>query len=257
MARTVLITGGSSGIGRAMVHAFVAQGDHVIFTYHAGKQRAQEVVEAAGSEHVRALPLDQGDHASVMALVASLDRPVDVLINNAALGTKTVERYVEGRAAQDEALLRVNAVGPLWLTDALLPGMLERGHGTIINISSVGGGIASFPGFRLADIMSKAALAAMTRQLAATLAHEPVDVFAICPGATETAMFEASTLDPLSPEERERFEARLPRGRLITPDEIAALAVFLASDAAPVLHGAVLDASLGLGVHPGAITGEH
>ncbi|HEV2450728.1 MAG TPA: SDR family oxidoreductase [Streptosporangiaceae bacterium] len=145
-------------------------------------------------------------------------------------------------------------MGPLWLTGQLLPGMLDRGYGKIVNISSVGGGVTQYPGFRLADGMSKAALAYFSRQLSAELAQAPVDVFAVCPGAVETSMFEASTLGTLSDAQRAQFVSRLPKSRLIQPEEIAELVWWLCGDDARVLHGAVLDASLGLGVHPGLLT---
>jgi NAD(P)-dependent dehydrogenase (short-subunit alcohol dehydrogenase family) len=103
--------------------------------------------------------------------------------------------------------------------------------------------------------MSKAALAYLTRHFAAELAHEPVDVFAVCPGAVETAMLEASTLSGLSAQERRALEARLPGGRLLQPEEVAAVVWWLTSHDAVLLHGAVIDASMGLGVHPGLLSG--
>jgi NAD(P)-dependent dehydrogenase (short-subunit alcohol dehydrogenase family) len=154
------------------------------------------------------------------------------------------------------AFLRINSVGPLLLTTRLLPDMRSRGYGKVINVASVGGGIAAFPGFHIADGMSKAALTYFTQHLAAELAHEPVDVFAVCPGAVETAMLEASTLDGLSPQQRHDLEARLPGGRLLRPDEVAGVVWWLASPEAALLHGAVIDASMGLGVHPGLLTGQ-
>lgn len=252
MKRHVLVTGGSSGIGAAMVRAFVREGDHVSFTYRSGRGRADALVADLPKGAAAAFPLDLGDWDSLQAMLGALPAPVDVLVNNAGLGSKTVEAYAPERHRQDQALIQVNAVGPLWLTMALLPSMRARRRGKIVNVASVGGGITHFPGFRLADGMSKAALAFMTRQLAAETAHEGVEVFAICPGATETHMFEESTLKPLGAD-REAFVRRLPKGRLIQPEEIADLAVYLCRDEATLLHGAVIDASLGLGVDPASV----
>ncbi|GAA2245286.1 MULTISPECIES: SDR family NAD(P)-dependent oxidoreductase [Kitasatospora] len=256
--RNVLITGGSAGIGRACVARFAADGHRVWFTYHSGRERAAELAEELNREGpgtVRAFPFRQGEWSDHERLVGELPGPVDILVNNAGAGSATIERYAEGAAhEQDAALLRINAVGPLWLIGQLLPGMRERGFGKIVNVSSVGGGISQFPGFRLADGMSKAAVGHLTRQLAAELAHENVDVFAVCPGATATGMFEASTLTGLSSDERAGLLARLPRGRLIEPDEVAELVHWLAGPHSALLHGAVIDASMGLGVHPGLIT---
>ena len=254
MNKHVLITGGSNGIGRSMVYHFAQAGYTVWFTYRQGKQRAQEILDELADFDVQAFPFSQGDWDSHQALLEMLPGPVDILINNAALGSATVNAYVPERHLQDQALFQVNVVGTVWLTEALLPAMLQQGYGKVIIMSSVGG-INQFPAFRLSDDMSKAALAFMGKQLAAEHCHSPVDVFTICPGATETAMFEASTLNQLSDEERVRFENKLPKKRLIQPEEIAKLALFLCRDEASVLHGAVLDASLGLGVHPGLITG--
>lgn len=260
MSRNVLVTGGSSGIGAATVRAFAAQGDVVHFTYLRGRERADalvaEVTDAGG--RAAAYPFDQGDLESQATLLAALPAPPDVLVNNAGLGSATVESYAAEAPAQDAALLQVNAVGLLWLTEAVVRGpggMVERGAGKVVNVASVGGGVTQFPGFRLADGMSKAAVAFLGRQLAAELVHTGVDVFTVCPGATDTAMFAASTLDQLDPGEREAFEAGLPKGRLIDPSEVAEVIRFLCSDAGRLLHGAVIDASLGLGVHPGLITG--
>jgi NAD(P)-dependent dehydrogenase (short-subunit alcohol dehydrogenase family) len=259
LMRTVLVTGGSSGIGRATVERFARGGDRVWFTYRLGRERARELVgrlAAEGMDRVTALEFDQGNSESHLALLERVREPVDVLINNAAMGSKTVEQYAPAdERAQDLAMFRVNSIGPLWLAGQLLPGMLERGYGKIVNISSVGGGVAQYPGFRWADGMSKAALAFFSRQLSAELAHAPVDVFAVCPGAVETSMFQASTLEPLSAAERAEFVSRLPKARLIQPAEIAELVWWLCGDDAQVLHGAVIDASLGLGVHPGLLTG--
>jgi NAD(P)-dependent dehydrogenase (short-subunit alcohol dehydrogenase family) len=257
--RNVLVTGGSSGIGRACVARFVAGGDRVWFTYRSGGQRAHEIVaelDDTGAE-VEAFEFDQGDWSSHEQLVNRLPGPLDVLVNNAAVGSRTVEHQVLGsdreRAA---AFLHINAVGPLWLTQQVLPSMIERGYGKVINIASVGGGIATFPGFHVADGMSKAALAYLTRHLAAELTHHPVDVFAVCPGAVRTAMLEASTLSGLSASQRQVLEARLPGGRLLCPEEVAAVVWWLAGPEAGLLHGAVIDASMGLGVHPGLLSGH-
>lgn len=257
-SRNVLVTGGSSGIGRALVERFASSGDRVWFTYHSGRERADALASALRGNGADVTPyaFDQGDPDSHRRLLDGLPGTVDVLVNNAGLGTATVGSYApDSRQQQDLALLRVDAAGPLWLAEALVPGMLDRGYGKIVNIASVGGGIAVFPSFRLADGMGKAAVAHLTRQLAAQLVHAPVDVYAVCPGAVDTPMFRASTLDPLPPSRRPALVARLPKRRLIQPAEIADVVWWLCGDGGRVLHGAVIDASMGLGVHPGLLTG--
>ena len=258
--RNVLITGGSGGIGRSCVERFAREGDHVWFTYHSGRERALSLVSELrrdGFGTVRAFAFRQGEWPDHVRLLDELPGPVEVLVNNAAVGSKTVDWYVDGPDHErDAAFLQINTVGPLWLIKQILPGMLERGGGKIVNVASVGGGVTQFPEFRIADGMSKAALTYLTRQLAAELVHAPVDVFAVCPGAVDTTMFQASMLAGLSPVGRAAFEATLPMGRLIEPGEISDVVWWLAGGESTVMHGAVIDASMGLGVHPGLLTGS-
>ena len=116
------------------------------------------------------------------------------------------------------------------------------------------GGVSPFPGFRHADAMGKAAVALLTRQLAAELVHTGINVLALCPGAMETPMLEESTLQHLDVTEREALLRRLPKRRLLQPTEVAELAFVLGTSFPEVLHGAVIDCSLGLGVHPGLLS---
>lgn len=254
--RNVLITGGSSGIGIEMVRLFYEDGFNVWFTYRSGKQKAEALVEElikdSSSQILKALRWDAADRKSLDELAADLPERLDVLINNAGVGTATVRKLSDDPYEQDRFMMMVNSVAPLWLVRKVLPGMKSHG-GRIINISSVGGGITQFPNFTTADGMSKSALAFMSRQLSAELTQDPVDVFAICPGAVETPMFNASTLDHLDDEQRQGVIKNLPGGRLIEPVEIAKIARFLCTPEARVLRGAVLDASLGLGSNPGQL----
>lgn len=255
--RNILVTGGSRGIGRAIVEHFCRNGEQVWLTYHSAANEARALVRelAAAGATVEAFEFEQGNWTSHLSLLRRLPGPVDVLVNNAAVGTKTVERYVQGSAQErDAAVLQINGTGPLWLIGQVLPGMIERGYGKIINIASVGGGVAVFPGFGIADGMSKAAIAYLTRHLAADLAHHPVAVYAVCPGAVDTDMLRASTLSAQTPSQREALITGLPQHRLICPEEIAEIVWWLSTDQACVLSGAVIDASMGLGVHPGLLT---
>ena len=252
--RNVLITGGSGGIGSALVTRFANAGYMVWFTYFKGKNSAQQLVDSFSGKNVQAFELDLGDWMSLQNLFQALPEPVDILINNAALGSGTVKQFVTEPHLQDQALLQVNAVGSLWLTQEILPIMRKRKYGKIIFISSVGGGITQFPGFRLADSMSKAAITFLSKQLAAEMSHEPIDIFTICPGATKTPMLEASLLKNLSHSDTQVLYNSLPGCRLVEPDEIAELALFLCTEKAKILRGAVIDASLGLGVNPGTLT---
>jgi len=253
MLKKVLVTGGTSGIGREFVDVFAKNGFEVWFTYFSDTEKPIEVSKSYSQTPVTGFKLDLADYASVEALASALPSVPDVVIHNAGLGSKTVEKVSNTPQGQAEALIQVNAIGTLWLNNLLLPKMLERGSGKIILLSSVGGGVTQFPGFNYADGMSKAAIAFLGRTLGADLAQTGVDVFTICPGATNTPMFQASTLNNLSDIQRKEVIASLPKMRLIDPREIAELGYFLTTDAGKVLHGAVLDASMGLGVNPGLL----
>ena len=253
MLKKVLVTGGTSGIGREFVDVFAKNGFEVWFTYFSETEKPVEIAESYPKGSVTGFKLDLADYASIESLASALPSTPDVLIHNAGLGSKTVEKVSNTPQGQAEALIKVNAIGTLWLNNLLLPKMLERGSGKIILLSSVGGGVTQFPGFNYADGMSKAAIAFLGRTLGADLAQTGVDVFTICPGATNTPMFQASTLNHLNPEEQKKVIASLPKFRLIDPREIAELGYFLTTDAGKLLHGAVLDASMGLGVNPGLL----
>lgn len=255
--RTVLVTGGTGGIGNACVQKLHSYGATVAATHVPGHD-AQDLDRCfAGLERVTTHPLDLRETASIDACIRSvLDAhgTIDILINNAGVGSATVAQFSDDQRTQDSLMLTINADGTLKLSQLFLA--MQSGperRRALINISSVGGGINVFPGFRVSDGMSKAAIAFMTKQLAAENVHTNIDVFAVCPGATDTPMFEASTLVGMSPEERKAFEAELPKGRLIAPDEIASVVHFLSTELARPLHGAVLDTSMGLGVRPGLL----
>jgi NAD(P)-dependent dehydrogenase (short-subunit alcohol dehydrogenase family) len=258
MTGIALVTGGARGIGRAIVDRLLEDGWTVALTHVPGLEAPDPLLADFAGFPATIHPLDLRLPASISACLAdvvSRHGGIDALVNNAAVGTATVAAFTESEDQRDGVMLAINAAGTL----AMCRGFLSAKGTTdsarkIVNLSSVGGGIATFPGFSLADGMSKSAVAHLTRQLAAELVHQPVDVFAICPGATDTEMFRQSTLNQMTPANRDRFIAGLPKGRLIQPEEIATLAAFLVSPASTVLHGAVIDASMGLGVRPGLIS---
>jgi NAD(P)-dependent dehydrogenase (short-subunit alcohol dehydrogenase family) len=248
--RVALVTGGTSGIGQATVAAMTRQGMFVAFT-HLPSETPPSHDPSCQSLH----PLDLRSVESIAACVeAAIERwgRLDVLVNNAGVGSATVAAFGSDEDLQDEAMLSINALGVMRMCHAAI--RRATGPLKIVNVSSVGGGISQFPGFRLSDGMSKAAVAHLTRQLAAEHVHDNVDVFAICPGATETPMFHASTLAAMTEVERSEFTAALPKARLIQPDDIAAVITWLATDHSAVMHGAVIDTSMGLGVRPGLMT---
>jgi len=249
---------GSQGIGAAAAWTLGEAGASVALTYDRSEKTARQVVERiekAGPRAV-ALPLDLRSKTSIDAMVSgamsSFGR-IDILVNNAAVGSASVAHYTTPEE-EDKATVEINTVGPLFCAQAVLPIMVKQEYGKIINISSVGGGITVFPKFRASDEMSKCAVGFLTKQIVADHPYERIDAFSICPGAVNTRMFRESTLDSLSQAERDAFVSWLPMRRLIEPEEIAALILFLCTPAATVCRGAIIDASLGLGVRPGLIS---
>jgi NAD(P)-dependent dehydrogenase (short-subunit alcohol dehydrogenase family) len=236
--------------------------------------------------------LDQGDLDSVESFTEAVrlwlqagetngtGSRLHILINNAALGSATVVQYLDlklqgqpctparRRAMEDDALMRVNALGPLWVTEAMEPflvgsgtsssssstsGTQRRNYSTVVFMGSVGGSIGVFPEYRVSDLMSKAAVAYLAKQLAAQHINSAVDVLCIAPGATNTEMFQRSTLDTLA--DPAAFVRQMPKQRLLEPEEIAAAVYAMTTERwARAFHGGVLDASLGLGVRPGVQT---
>lgn len=306
----VVVTGGSAGIGAAIVRAFADGGHRVLLTYLTGLKNARKMED--GWPNVSKVHLDQGDVASVAQFSRVVDswcgaQGVDVLVNNAALGSATVRRYVEGvgggregahengvahengieeyhengisnkngkveqgvlqdsamemmaRAANDEALMRVNALGPLWVSNAIMDSIRRAadrpdGRAVVMFIGSVGGGSAAvFPEYCPADLMSKAAMTYLSKHLAAEHAQDNIDVVCISPGATETEMFRQSTLSKVS--NVNAFVDSMPKRRLIQPEDVARSVYWLSTQSPQGLfHGAVLDASMGLAVRPGLQT---
>jgi NAD(P)-dependent dehydrogenase (short-subunit alcohol dehydrogenase family) len=256
--QVALVTGGSQGIGAATAITLGQVGAALAITYNRSPVRATEVlaeIKKAGAQGI-AIALDLRDEASIRAMVSKTMETfgrIDILVNNAAVGSASVAHYARG-GEEDRAMVEINTLGALMCVKAVLPIMVKQDYGRIINISSVGGGVSVFPKFKMSDGMSKAAVAFLSRQIVADYPHHRIDAFTICPGAVDTRMFRESTLDPLSPKEREAFLTLLPRKRLIEPQEIADLVLFLCSPHATVCRGAVIDASLGLGVRPGLIS---
>lgn len=229
--RQVLIVGGSSGIGRALVQRFARGGDHVWFTYRSERQPALTLVTelAVHGWQAEAFEFDQGNWASHECLLQQLPGPVDVLVNNAAASYRTIEDLVTGPDHRREAaLLWINTGGPLWLIRQLLPGMIEQGYGTIVTVAGGGDDPAVQPGLQLADGMSRAALAYLTEHLAAELAQQPIGVFAICPGTVAPDLQAPNTLASLPDQRSREPTATPPFGRLSRPAEIAEAVWWLA-----------------------------
>ena len=233
--KTALVTGGTSGIGRAAAVALAARGAHVVISGRDSTRGAAAVAtirDTGGTADFVAADLADAGSVRVLAdrAVELGDGHVDVLVNSAGIfpfGPTT------GTTQADlDQVLAINVAAPYFLVAALAPAMAERGHGTIVNVTTM---VAEFgaAGMGLYGA-SKAALVLLTKSWAAEFGPSGVRVNAVSPGPTRTegtaAMGEA--LDQLA--------AGGPAGRPGQPEEIADAIVFLATDDASFVHGAVL-----------------
>jgi NAD(P)-dependent dehydrogenase (short-subunit alcohol dehydrogenase family) len=237
--RSALVTGGSRGIGRAIAAALAAEGAGVVLVARPSQDldaAADEIGATAFAADLR----EPGAARRVVAGVAARQGPIEVLVNNAGQVGPFGATW-EGDAGEWEAALRLNLVVPYHLVQAVLPEMLERRWGRILNVSSI---VAARPLPRLgAYSASKAGIDAFTRQLGGELAGSGVSVAAIYPGPTDTAMHAAIRSQPaerVGPEFSAAFRGGFERGQVNPPDRVArlALAVLLRGEE---LNGQVVD----------------
>jgi NAD(P)-dependent dehydrogenase (short-subunit alcohol dehydrogenase family) len=234
--RTALITGATSGIGRAIADAYAAAGAHVAVSGRDAARGAQVVdairAEGGVADFIAADLSASIDATATLATKATqaLGGRVDILVNNAGVYPPTQTLALD--AATFDAVIAVNVRAPVFLTQAIAREMVERGDGVIVNVSSWIATIGVPTGALYAA--SKATLDQLTRSWAAEFGPSGVRVNAVAPGITATEGSEAHA--DFLVEATKRF----PAGRLARPEEIAAAAVFLASDNASYLHGETL-----------------
>jgi len=240
-----LVTGGSRGIGRAIVKAFAAEGARVAVVYRGSREAAEGLVqEVAGAGGVaRAYQADVADAASAEACVKQVEQdlgPVDVLVNNA--GVIHDDLFVRLEPDAWERVLRTNLGGTYNFCRALAYPMLKRRSGRIINISSIAAEHVN-PG-QTNYAASKGAVNAFTRALAVELASRGVTVNAIAPGFIETDMSAA-----VRNKAGDLIKKYIPMRRIGVPEDVARVAVFLASADSAYMTGQVLtvDGGLSLG----------
>lgn len=236
--RVVLVTGSSRGIGAEVAVKAAAEGASVAVHYHRsaeGAERTVERVRGLGGE-ADSFSADLGDGRQAEALVASaIDRfgRLDGLVNNA--GRTQVGPFLEIQPAEWEAVLRTDLTAAYHTCRAVLPSMVERGGGTIVNLASRLGqmGIAETAAYSAA----KAGLIGLTRSLAREFGPHGVRVNAVAPGFVVTEM----TTDLAESEEGRRRLAGMPLGRFGRADEVADAVVFLLSDASSLFLGQTLN----------------
>jgi NAD(P)-dependent dehydrogenase (short-subunit alcohol dehydrogenase family) len=235
---TALVTGAGSGIGAAIARRFAREGAFVYVTDRdAASAAATAAAIAAEGGQAVAAALDVTDEAACAAAVAAVEREygrLDVLVNNAGIGH--VGTVLQTTGEDLDRLYAVNVRGVFTLSKAALPGMVARKSGTIVNLASIGGVVGIRD--RAAYCATKFAVVGLTQCMALDHAADGVRVNCICPGRVETPFVQARLAEYPDPEAaRREMTATQALRRMASPDEIAAAALYLASDEAAFVTG--------------------
>lgn len=249
----VVVTGGGSGIGRASCMRLAAEGGHVLVTDRDGRAAeatAAEIAVAGGRAAAATLDVSGEDvDAQLASLLDEHLGGIDALVNNAGVGAAGT--ILETTEADWRRLFSVNVDGVFRCSRAVLPAMLERGSGSIVNMASVAGVVGLTN--RYAYCATKGAVVAMTRAMALDYARMGVRVNCICPGTIHTPWVESFAAEAPDPAAfRAQMSARQPVGRMGTAPEIAAAVAYLCSDDASFMTGSelIIDGGLSAGVPP-------
>ncbi len=250
--RVCLVTGAGRGIGRSIALAFAKEGGKVAVTARTVSELSEVVatIQASGGT-AHAFAADLSDRSLPRRLVDEVQRtwgPIQILVNNAGIGSSADPKpVVDFDDDFWEQSLLVNLTAPYLLCKAVLPAMLRAKWGRIITVASINGKIASLHG--AAYTASKHGVLGLTRTLAVEVARDGITVNAICPGPVHTVMNDkrvAYDAERLGKPFDQVANSVTAIGRRLEPEEIAPLAVYLASDAAAVVTGQAINIDGGL-----------
>jgi len=236
---TAIVTGGGSGIGRAIAHRFAAEGAGVVVADLVAERAEAVAAELDGAHAVHADVTIAADVERLVRETKSSMGQVDVLVNNAGFGDADDVLEIDEEAWDRE--VAINLKSAFLCSRAVLPGMVERGSGVIVNIASVNG-MAFFA--NEAYSAAKAGMINLTRSMAVRYGRHGVRVNAIAPGTIRTPLWQERI--EKEPAIFERLVRWYPLGRVGEPDDVARAAVFLASDDAAWITGEVLRVDGGL-----------
>lgn len=246
--KTVFITGGSRGIGRAIALGAVAQGHRALITYHTGKTEAEETIALAHKEHADAeifsYQLDTKDCDAIEKLVDQLideHQQIDALVNNAGILKDNVVALMSNEEWQE--VIDTNLSGPFYLTRALLMHFISNRFGRIVNIASLAAYGSTGQGNYAA---SKAGLIGLTYTLAREYGRKNITTNGVIPGLVQTDMTR-NRIGVLSNKEWVKYS---PIGRIHSASEIAELVLFLISDAAASINGEIINVTGGMNYVP-------
>ena len=228
---TVFVNGGSRGIGAAIVRAFTKNGDRVAFSYLSSAKEAEQLARESGA---LALHADSRSHEEVSAALAKARATlgsIDVLVNCAGKSEFALVQDIDDGMWRD--MMALNLDGYFYYSKDVLPDMLAKKIGRIINVSSMWGQVGASCEVHYST--SKAAIIGMTRAMAKELGPSGITVNCIAPGVIDTDMNAR-----LSREDIDALKEETPLGRIGTPEDVSALALFLASDAASFITGQVI-----------------
>lgn len=232
--KTIFITGGSRGIGEAVVRAAATE-YNVAFSFNKSADRAAALAKELGAFAVQA---DVSDSASVDAAVKKVEDRfggIDLLVNNAGVSSSGLLQDVSD--GEWRRIFAVNCDGTFYVTRAVLPYMIKKQRGAIVNVSSIWGRVGG--SCEAAYSASKAAVIGLTKALAKEVAPSNITVNAVAPGAIDTDMMKV-----YSSEDVKALEYEIPLGRLGTPGEVASAVMFLLQN--PYVTGQVLGIDGGL-----------
>jgi 2-hydroxycyclohexanecarboxyl-CoA dehydrogenase len=245
--KVVVVTGGGGGIGGATCRRFGAEGARVAvldLNLETAQATAAAVREAGGT--AAAFRCDITERASVDAAIAGVRTelgPIDVLVNNA--GWDIFKPFTKTEPAHWDRLIAINLTGALHMHHAVLPGMVERRSGRIINVSSDAARVGSSG--EAVYAACKGGLVAFSKTIAREHARHGITVNVVCPGPTQTALFEDYKAGAGNPEKLiDAFTRSIPLGRIGQPDDLPGAILFFASDDAGYVTGQVLSVSGGL-----------
>lgn len=250
--RVVLVTGGASGIGKGIAEVFGAYGAHVAVGDLDQKQALAVAEQLEGAASVLGVEMDVTDRTSTDRAVSTIEEelgPVEVLVNNAGISSATP--FLAIGEEELDRILEVNLKGVFIATQRVLPGMLERGRGRIVNISSMAGkeGLSDLSHY----CASKFGVIGMTQSLAKEVAARGVTVNAVCPGVVRTPLWDdpaTGILGQMGGEPAwDAFVVGIPLGRPQSAQDMGYACAFLASDHAANITGESLNVSGGQQMH--------